>query len=57
MWYVVIKRRFVVENSSNPEWGPGKTTYVTFAVWDGRSGHRGARKVLSYQWIKLKIER
>ncbi len=56
-WYVVIKRDFVVENSSNPDWGPGKTTYVTFAVWDGSSGHRGARKVLSYQWIKLKIER
>ncbi len=56
-WYVVIKRRFVVENSSNPEWGPGKATYITFAVWDGSSGHRGARKVLSYQWIKLKIER
>lgn len=56
-WYVVIKRRFHVENSSNPDWGPGKTTYVTFAVWDGSSGDRGARKVLSYQWIKLKIER
>jgi hypothetical protein len=56
-WYVVIKREFVVENTSNPSWGPGKTTYATFAVWDGSSGHRGARKVLSYQWFKLKIER
>lgn len=56
-WYVVIKRKFQVENSSNPNWGPGKTTYVTFAVWDGSSGDRGARKVLSYQWIKLRIER
>ncbi len=56
-WYVVIKRRFIVENSSNPHWGPGQTTYVTFAVWDGSSDHGGARKVLSYQWIKLKIER
>ncbi len=56
-WYVVIKRNFVVKNSSNPDWGPGKKTYVTFAVWDGSSGHRGARKVLSYQWVDLKIER
>ncbi len=55
-WYVVIKREFVEESTSNPDWGPGKTTYVTFAVWDGSSGHRGARKVLSYQWIKLRIE-
>ena len=55
-WYVVIKRKFVEESTSNPDWGPGKTTYVTFAVWDGSSGHRGARKVLSYQWIKLRIE-
>ncbi len=56
-WYVVIKRDFVEENTSNPEWGPGKDTFVTFAVWDGSSGNRGARKVLSYQWIKLRIER
>ncbi len=56
-WYVVIKREFRVENTSNPEWGPGRSTYVTFAVWDGSSGHRGARKVLSYQWFKLRIER
>ena len=56
-WYVVIKRKFKVKSTSNPDWGPGKTTYVTFAVWDGSSGQRGARKVLSYQWIKLIIER
>ena len=56
-WYVVIKREFRVENTSNPQWGPGRSTYVTFAVWDGSSGHRGARKVLSYQWFKLRIER
>ena len=56
-WYVVIKRDFIVENTSNPGWGPGKNTYVTFAVWEGSSAHRGARKVLSYQWIRLRIER
>ncbi len=56
-WYVVIKREFVVENTSNPQWGPGKKTFVTFAVWEGSSAHRGARKVLSYQWIRLNIER
>ena len=55
-WYVVIKRAFVVENTSNPEWGPGGETYITFAVWDGSAGDVGARKALSYSWIKLKIE-
>ncbi len=55
-WYVVIKRAFVEESTSNPDWGPGKETYVTFAVWDGSNGEVGARKSLSYSWIPLKIE-
>lgn len=55
-WYVVIKRNFVEENTSNPNWGPGQETYITFAVWDGSAGDVGARKALSYSWIKLKIE-
>ncbi len=56
-WQVVIRRRFVEENTSNPEWGPGKNTYVTFAVWDGADSERGARKALSYGWTPLVIER
>jgi hypothetical protein len=56
-WYVVIKRAFVEENTSNPDWGPGKSTFITFAVWDGSNGEVGARKSLSYSWIPLKIER
>ncbi|MFN3814295.1 MAG: ethylbenzene dehydrogenase-related protein [Aquificaceae bacterium] len=55
-WYVVIKRAFMEENTSNPDWGPGKETFITFAVWDGSAGDVGARKALSYSWIKLKIE-
>lgn len=55
-WYVVIRRAFVEENTSNPDWGPGKTTFITFAVWDGSTGDVGARKVLSYSWITLKVE-
>lgn len=55
-WHVVIKRAFVEENTSNPEWGPGKETFVTFAVWDGSAREVGARKSLSYSWIKLRIE-
>lgn len=54
-WYVVMKRKFAEENTSNPEWGPGKSTFVTFAVWDGAKGERGARKSLRYAWIPLKI--
>ncbi len=55
-WYVVIKRRFVEENTSNPEWGAGKETFVTFAVWDGANNERGARKSLEYAWTPLQIE-
>lgn len=55
-WYVVIKRAFFEENTSNPEWGPGRETFVSFAVWDGANGEVGARKSLSYSWIKLKVE-
>ncbi len=55
-WHVVIRRDFAEPNTSNPDWGPGKETYVTFSVWDGSNGEIGARKSLSYSWIKLVIE-
>lgn len=55
-WQVVIKRDFVEENTSNPTWGPGRTSYVTFAAWDGGNEERGARKSLTYTWIPLEIE-
>ncbi|MEJ5338485.1 MAG: ethylbenzene dehydrogenase-related protein [Aquificaceae bacterium] len=55
-WHVVIKRVFVEESTSNPEWGPGKETFASFAVWDGANGEVGARKSLSYSWIRLKVE-
>ncbi|MEZ0322852.1 MAG: ethylbenzene dehydrogenase-related protein [Hydrogenothermaceae bacterium] len=55
-WYVEIKRRFFTGNTVNPEWGPGKVTYVTFAVWDGSNMERDSRKSLGYTWIKLNIE-
>lgn len=55
-WHVVITRKFVQENSSNPEWGAGKTTFINFAVWDGANGERGARKSLEFGWTPLKIE-
>ncbi|MDM7266582.1 MAG: nitrate reductase, partial [Aquificaceae bacterium] len=55
-WYVVIRRAFVEENTSNPEWGPAKTPFITLAGWDGSPGDVGARKVLSYSWIPLKVE-
>jgi hypothetical protein len=54
-WAVVIKRRFVEENTSNPEWGAGTATFITFAVWDGANNERGARKSLRHGWIPLKI--
>ncbi|MFQ5883152.1 MAG: ethylbenzene dehydrogenase-related protein [Candidatus Methylomirabilales bacterium] len=55
-WSVMIKRKFVEQNTSNPEWGAGKTTFVTFAVWDGANNERGARKSLRHGWIPLNIE-
>ncbi len=55
-WEVVIRRRFVEENTSNPDWGPGRRTFFTVAVWDGSSGDRGGRKALGYAWIPLEVE-
>ncbi len=55
-WQVVIRRRFVEENTSNPDWGPGKRTFFTVAVWDGSAGDRGGRKTLGYAWIPLEVE-
>ena len=54
-WAVVIRRRFVEENTSNPDWGPGKDTFFSVAVWDGSSGDRGARKSLAYAWTPLHV--
>lgn len=55
-WDVVLRRSFVEENTSNPEWGPGEQTFATFAIWEGGSGERGARKALGYVWTPLHIE-
>ncbi len=55
-WQVVIRRRFVEENSSNPDWGPGRSTFVSVAVWDGSAGERAGRKSLSYMWTPLEVE-
>jgi hypothetical protein len=56
IWFVVIKRKFVQENTSNPDWGAGKATFINFAVWDGANNERGARKSLEFGWTPLKIE-
>ncbi len=55
-WQVVIRRRFIEENTSNPDWGPGRSTFFTVAVWDGASGDRGARKSLAFAWTPLRVE-
>lgn len=55
-WSVVIKRQFIEKNTSNPQWGAGQSTFITFAVWDGANNERGARKSLRHGWIPLKIE-
>ena len=55
-WLVVIKRKFIVQNTSNPEWSAGKNTFVNFAVWDGANNERGARKSLEFAWTPLTIE-
>jgi DMSO reductase family type II enzyme heme b subunit len=55
-WFVVIKRKFVQENTSNPDWGAGKATFINFAVWDGANNERGARKSLEFGWTPLTIE-
>ncbi len=55
-WQVVIKRRFLEQSTSNPDWGPGKDSFFTLAIWDGGAGERGSRKSLKYGWIPLHME-
>lgn len=53
-WKVVIARPFVTSDPNDPAWGPGKTTTVAFAVWDGAAKEIGARKAIS-QWVNVKV--
>jgi len=55
-WSVVISRPFAGEGANNPAWGPGKSTQVTFAVWDGGHEERGARKSVRMGWVLLAIQ-
>lgn len=55
-WAVVIARPFKIVGTSNPRWGPGATSVMSVAVWDGSAGEVGARKAVHYHWIPLQIE-
>jgi DMSO reductase family type II enzyme heme b subunit len=53
-WSVVIARPLVTGDPNDPAWGPGKTSSVSFAVWDGAKGEIGSRKGIS-AWVPLRV--
>ncbi len=55
-WSVVIARPFVTGDPNDPAWGPGKTSAVSFAAWDGAKGEIGSRKGIS-AWVPLRVAR
>lgn len=55
-WKVVLVRPFKGEGENNPDWAPGKTTIVNFAVWDGSKQERGSRKGIIQEWQTLQIQ-
>lgn len=55
-WKVVIIRPFKGKGGRNPEWGPGKRTFVNVAVWDGEQQERGPRKGILDEWLPLAIQ-
>jgi len=53
-WSVAITRPFVTGDPSDPAWGPGKASVVSFGVWDGAKGEIGSRKGIS-AWVPLRV--
>lgn len=56
-WKVIFMRPFNSQGEKNPNWGPGATTLVNFAVWDGGSKERGSRKGIGKDWLILQISK
>lgn len=54
-WKVVFKRALATQESLNVKFREGGVTPVAFAVWDGISGDRGGRKVVS-TWYYVALE-
>lgn len=55
-WKVLLVRPFKGDGENNPNWAPGKTTYINFAVWDGGTKERGSRKGILQEWQTLQIQ-
>lgn len=54
-WKVVFKRALTTPESLNVSFKEGGVTPIAFAVWDGISGDRGGRKVVS-TWYYVGLE-
>ncbi|MBI3794024.1 MAG: hypothetical protein HY280_04750 [Nitrospinae bacterium] len=56
-WRVVIAYPMASDGENSPKLAPGGVTAVAFAVWDGASQERGARKGQSADWITLRLQK
>lgn len=54
-WRVVISRPLDLAPGSRTQVRPGASGFVAVAVWDGRAGHVGAKKMRSI-WIPMEVE-
>lgn len=55
-WKVVFVRALHTGLRGDASFEAGQKGFVNFAVWDGSSGERGARKSVSLNWHELALE-
>ncbi|MFN4218877.1 MAG: ethylbenzene dehydrogenase-related protein [Candidatus Bipolaricaulia bacterium] len=55
-WRVVFVRALHTGLAGDASFEAGQKNFVNFAVWDGSSGERGARKSVSLNWHELMLE-
>lgn len=55
-WKVVFVRALHTGLAGDASFEAGQKSFVNFAVWDGSSGERGARKSVSLNWHELILE-
>lgn len=55
-WRVIFVRALHTGLRGDASFEVGQKSFVNFAVWDGSSGERGARKSVSLTWHELTLE-
>lgn len=56
-WKVVITRKLLTDDAADTVLSKGRTSIISFAVWDGSKGNIGARKnIYEGEWLNLNVE-